>query len=69
MDVQRKSFEAQKLAEIIKAKHLPLTHMLISHGHTDHFTGMDWFHKEFPEATIVVANEAIKRDIKATRFT
>ena len=65
MDVQRKSFEAKKLAEFVKSKHLPLRYVLISHGHTDHFTGMDWFHKEFPEATIVVANEAIKRDIKA----
>lgn len=65
MDVQRKTYEAQKLANIIRAKNLPLTHILISHGHTDHFTGMDWFHKEFPEAQIVVANEAIKRDIKS----
>jgi glyoxylase-like metal-dependent hydrolase (beta-lactamase superfamily II) len=65
MDVQRKTYEAQKLASIIKAKNLPLTHILISHGHTDHFTGMDWFHKEFPETQIVVANELIKRDIKS----
>jgi glyoxylase-like metal-dependent hydrolase (beta-lactamase superfamily II) len=65
MDVQRKTFEAKRLAEFVKSKNLPLKYVLISHGHTDHFTGMDWFHKEFPEATIVVANEAIKRDIKA----
>lgn len=65
MDVQRKTFEAKKLAEFVKSKHLPLKYVLISHGHTDHFTGMDWFHREFPEATIVVANDAIKRDIKA----
>jgi glyoxylase-like metal-dependent hydrolase (beta-lactamase superfamily II) len=65
MDVQRKTYEARKLAELIKSKNLPLTHILISHGHTDHFTGMDWFHKEFPQAQIVVASEAVKRDIKA----
>ncbi len=65
MDVQRKTYEARKLAELIKSKKLPLTHILISHGHTDHFTGMDLFHKEFPQAQIVVANEAIRRDIKA----
>jgi len=64
MDVQRKTYEAKKLAEIVKSKGLPLTHILITHGHTDHFTGMDWFHKEFPDAEIVVANEEIKRDIK-----
>ena len=65
MDVQRKTYEAEKLADLIKAKNLPLTHILITHGHTDHFTGMPLFRKEFPEATIVVANEDIKRDIKA----
>ncbi len=64
MDVQRKTFEAKKLADIVKSKGLPLTHVLISHGHTDHFTGMDWFHREFPAAQIVVASEDIKRDIK-----
>jgi glyoxylase-like metal-dependent hydrolase (beta-lactamase superfamily II) len=64
LDVQRKTYEAKKLAEIVRAKHLPLTHILISHGHTDHFTGMAWFHEEFPGAKIVVANEAIRRDIK-----
>ncbi len=64
MDVQRKTHESQKLADIIRAKNLPLTHILISHGHTDHFTGMDLFHKEFPDAQIVVASDAIRRDIK-----
>jgi len=65
MDVQRKTYEAEKLVELVKAKNLPLTHILITHGHTDHFTGMPLFRKEFPEAIIVVANEDIKRDIKA----
>ncbi len=64
MDAQRKTYEAKKLAELIRSKHLPLTHILISHGHTDHFTGMDWLHKQFPDAHIVVANEEIRRDIK-----
>jgi glyoxylase-like metal-dependent hydrolase (beta-lactamase superfamily II) len=65
MDVQRKTYEAEKLVALIKAKNLPLTHILITHGHTDHFTGMPLFIREFPEAKIVVANEEIKRDIKA----
>jgi glyoxylase-like metal-dependent hydrolase (beta-lactamase superfamily II) len=64
LDVQRKTYEAKRLADIIRAKHLPLTHILISHGHTDHFTGMALFHREFPDAQIVVANESIRRDIK-----
>ncbi len=65
MDVQRKTYEAEKLVDLIKEKHLPLTKILITHGHTDHFTGMPLFLKEFPDAQIVVANEDIKRDIKA----
>jgi glyoxylase-like metal-dependent hydrolase (beta-lactamase superfamily II) len=65
MDVQRKTSEAKKLADMVKSKGLPLTHVLISHGHTDHFTGMDWFRRQFPAAQIVVATEEIKRDIKA----
>jgi glyoxylase-like metal-dependent hydrolase (beta-lactamase superfamily II) len=65
MDVQRKSYEADKLIARVKAKQLPLTHVLITHGHTDHFTGMARFRDEFPDAKIVVASEEIKRDIKA----
>jgi glyoxylase-like metal-dependent hydrolase (beta-lactamase superfamily II) len=64
LDVQRKSSEARKLADLLKSKNLPLTHIIISHGHTDHFTGMALFHEEFPHAKIVVATEDIRRDIK-----
>ena len=64
MDAQGATSEAKKLAEVIKAKNLPLTHILISHGHSDHYIGMDWLQKEFPEAKIVVATADIKKDIK-----
>ena len=64
LDAQRKAAEARKLADLIKAKGLPLTHILISHGHTDHFTGMALLHREFPQARIVVASQAIKKDVK-----
>jgi predicted amidohydrolase YtcJ/glyoxylase-like metal-dependent hydrolase (beta-lactamase superfamily II) len=64
LDAQRKTYEARKLADVIRAQHLPLTHILISHGHTDHFTGMAYLHEQFPDAQIVVANEAIRQDIK-----
>ncbi|MEJ1962724.1 MAG: amidohydrolase family protein [Gammaproteobacteria bacterium] len=65
LDAQRKTVEAQKLAEVIRAKQLPLSHILISHGHTDHFTGMAYLHQQFPDAQIVVANRAIRDDIKS----
>jgi glyoxylase-like metal-dependent hydrolase (beta-lactamase superfamily II) len=64
IDVQRKAAEARKLVAAIKALKLPLTHILISHGHTDHFTGMAVMREAFPDARIVVANEDIKADIK-----
>jgi glyoxylase-like metal-dependent hydrolase (beta-lactamase superfamily II) len=64
MDVQRNSSQAKKLVDLVKSKNLPLTHIIISHGHTDHFTGMALFHEEFPQAKIVVAREDIRRDIK-----
>ena len=65
MDVQRKTYEAEKLVKRIREYNLPVTHILITHGHTDHFTGMPLFRDEFPEAKIVVANEDIRKDIKA----
>jgi glyoxylase-like metal-dependent hydrolase (beta-lactamase superfamily II) len=65
IDAQRKTSEAKQLAELIRSKHLPLRRIFISHGHTDHFTGMAYLHDAFPEAEIVVASEAIRQDIKA----
>ena len=65
MDVQRKTYEAEKLVKRIREYNLPVTHILITHGHTDHFTGIPLFRDEFPEAKIVVANEDIREDIKA----
>lgn len=64
LDVQRKPREAGELASLIESKHLPLRYILISHGHTDHFTGMALLHERFPQAEIVVASEAIRKDIK-----
>lgn len=63
MDVQRSTAEAKKLAQVIKSKKLPLSHILISHGHPDHYIGMNLLLKEFPSAIIVVANQEIKKDI------
>ncbi len=63
MDVQRATSEAKKLAEFIKTKNLPLTHILVSHGHPDHYIGMDWLLKEFPDAKVVVSTPEVKKDI------
>lgn len=64
MDVQRATSEAKKLEKVIKAKGLPLTHILVTHGHPDHYTGMRYLSEAFPKAEIVVATAKIKADIK-----
>lgn len=64
VDLQRKEEEAKKLAEQVRSLGLPVEQVLITHGHTDHFTGMPVFREEFPDARIVVANEDVRRDIK-----
>lgn len=64
VDVQRKGYEAEKLAELVRSLRLPLTQVFVTHGHTDHFTGMHVFRDRFPKARIRVANEAIRRDVK-----
>ncbi|GIU48527.1 MBL fold metallo-hydrolase [Shewanella sairae] len=63
MDVQRSTSEAEKLAEVIDAKGLPLSFILISHGHPDHYIGMNLLMEKFPAAKVVVANNVIKKDI------
>ncbi|MEI6945791.1 MBL fold metallo-hydrolase [Paraflavisolibacter sp. H34] len=64
LDVLRSSLEAEKLAEHVKAKNLPVTHILISHGHPDHYMGINVMHQAFPNARIVVATPEIKADVK-----
>jgi glyoxylase-like metal-dependent hydrolase (beta-lactamase superfamily II) len=63
VDCFRNSEEAKKLAVSLKEKNKPLTHLLITHGHPDHYTGMKVIKTEFPDVNIVVASPEIKNDI------
>ncbi|MEO1013307.1 MAG: MBL fold metallo-hydrolase [Bacteroidota bacterium] len=63
MDVLRSTEDAKELAAFIKTKALPLTHILITHGHPDHYIGMDHLKKVFPDVEIMVSNEETKQDI------
>ena len=63
MDVLRSTEDAKELTKFIKNKALPLTHILISHGHPDHYIGMDYLKKQFPDVEIMVSNKETKEDI------
>lgn len=63
MDVLRSTENAKELVEFIKAKGLPPTHILITHGHPDHYIGMDYLKKVFPDIKIMVSNAETKEDI------
>ena len=63
VDSLRNSEEATQLAQLIKKEGKPLTHLLITHGHPDHYTGMNVIKQEFPDVQIVVTTADIKNDI------
>jgi glyoxylase-like metal-dependent hydrolase (beta-lactamase superfamily II) len=63
IDCLRNSEEATKLVAQIKEMGKPLTHLFITHGHPDHYTGMNVIKAEFPEVMIVVNTPEIKEDI------
>ena len=63
MDALRSSENARELVALIQSQKLPLTHILITHGHPDHYIGMDVLSKAFPKAKIIVPTQEIKNDI------
>jgi glyoxylase-like metal-dependent hydrolase (beta-lactamase superfamily II) len=63
VDCLRNSEEAKTLADLIKRHNQPLTHILITHGHPDHYLGLKAMKQEFPSARIVVTTQEIKNDI------
>ena len=64
IDAQLTNKDATALAKRIKAKNVPLKYIFITHGHPDHYLGLAYLHKMFPQADIVVANQNIKNSIK-----
>ena len=63
VDCLRNSEEAKALAEMIKKQNKTLTHILITHGHPDHYLGMNVMKQEFPNARVVVTTQEVKDDI------
>jgi glyoxylase-like metal-dependent hydrolase (beta-lactamase superfamily II) len=63
VDCLRNSAEADLLAQKIKGIGKPLTHILITHGHPDHYLGLNVLTQAFPDAQVVVTRQEIKDDI------
>jgi hypothetical protein len=63
VDCLRNSKEANNLANFLKDQNKSLTHILITHGHPDHYLGMVVLKKKFQGARIVVTKQEIKNDI------
>lgn len=65
VDAQFTRSEARKVGSLIRESGKRLTTIFITHGHPDHYLGLEVLAKEFPEARIVARPEVIA-DIKAT---
>ncbi len=63
VDSLRNSEEAKKLASFVKENTKNLTHILVTHGHADHYIGLSVLRKEFPDTKIVVTKQEVKDDI------
>ena len=65
VDCLRNSEEAKKLADFVNGKGKTLTHIVITHGHPDHYIGVNTLMSEFPSAKVAVTKQEIKNDIIA----
>jgi glyoxylase-like metal-dependent hydrolase (beta-lactamase superfamily II) len=65
VDATRNSADALELAAFVRKKGVAPKTIFITHGHPDHFVGLAALKKEFPEAKILVAGQAVKDDILA----
>jgi glyoxylase-like metal-dependent hydrolase (beta-lactamase superfamily II) len=63
VDLLRNSREAGKLADHVKATGKRLEAIFVTHGHPDHYLGLDVFHRRFPEVPVLVASSEIRDDI------
>jgi glyoxylase-like metal-dependent hydrolase (beta-lactamase superfamily II) len=63
IDALRSVPDAVNLAKYIEATGKPLGHVLITHGHPDHYMGLNVLRRHFPQARFVVGREGVKEDI------
>jgi glyoxylase-like metal-dependent hydrolase (beta-lactamase superfamily II) len=65
VDAQFTRSESKKVVELVKQSGRKLTTIFITHGHPDHYFGLETLLKEFPDAKAVATPEVMK-DIQAT---
>ncbi|MEQ1878486.1 MAG: MBL fold metallo-hydrolase, partial [Bdellovibrionia bacterium] len=65
VDAQFTRSEARKTAEMVKRSGKKLKAIFITHGHPDHYFGLEILKAEFPQAEIIAAAETVN-EIKAT---
>jgi glyoxylase-like metal-dependent hydrolase (beta-lactamase superfamily II) len=59
VDAQFTLSEATKAAQLIHRTGKRVTHIVVTHGHPDHFFGLGVLQREFPEARIVATRSVI----------
>lgn len=65
IDLLRSSEEAKELIAFVNSHDIKLSKIVLTHGHPDHYIGLDIVTKAFPETPVYVYDQGIKDNIIA----
>lgn len=60
IDVQRDTTHAAEAIEAVRALGKPVSTIIVTHGHPDHYTGLEQFLVEWPDARVLASPETIR---------
>jgi len=63
IDLLRSSEEAKELVKFVKSFDVKLSRIVVTHGHPDHYIGLDVLTEAFPETPVYVYDQSVKNDI------